>query len=616
MSSSQLQQIAQDLFLWKDSCNVYVLKDGDSALLVDFGDGSVLEALTSIAVSKVEWVLFPHHHREQCQGAARLASTDAKVAVPKAERDFFENPLSYRKMRPSLSDPFTCYASSYLRPPREPIEVDHDFDTMDDFQWRGHEFWVLGTPGNSPGAVTYLLKHEDKLLAFCGDVMLDGAKMHTWFDTEWDYGYAAGLFCLYRSAHSVERFEPDLLLPSHGTIVTDPAKQLPVYRQKLKTLSRLYLRAWDKEFTTDEGDQISRPTAVPHLWQVTPHTYKFAGAGFGGNFQMILADSGHALFVDAGFAEPAWWDRKIRQMKERIGLKQIDAVIISHMHGDHILECPHLREKHGARIWTLDNTVEKYEHPERFDYTCPIQSYGGPEGIPIDRGFAPGETIEWEGYTLTFDWLPGQTEFGMCLHLTIDGRRVAFTGDNIFGSVNDSGHDAVVARNSGIFEEGYIHCAEHLCNLKPDLILAGHSVVIDNPGPQLERFGQWAYQIRNAFQALSPDENYEYFFDPFWVRAYPYRSWTKAGQRVELAIHLRNFRDREERHLIAINVPPGWQASPSALEGALDPRARSAEKVTVTTPLDATPGVYAVTFDPTLDEKRYGEWFDAIVEVG
>src|SRR5213593_3097280 len=55
------------LFAWSDTCNVYVLRDGDAALLIDLGDGSVLEHLGEIGVKRVEWVLFTHHHREQCQ---------------------------------------------------------------------------------------------------------------------------------------------------------------------------------------------------------------------------------------------------------------------------------------------------------------------------------------------------------------------------------------------------------------------------------------------------------------------------------------------------------------------------------------------------------------------
>jgi len=54
-----------DLHVWTDTCNTYVLRDGDAALLIDLGDGSVLDHLADIGVRRVEWVLFTHHHREQ-----------------------------------------------------------------------------------------------------------------------------------------------------------------------------------------------------------------------------------------------------------------------------------------------------------------------------------------------------------------------------------------------------------------------------------------------------------------------------------------------------------------------------------------------------------------------
>ncbi|MBV8879767.1 MAG: MBL fold metallo-hydrolase, partial [Planctomycetaceae bacterium] len=68
-----------DLYVWTDTCNVYVLKDGDSALLIDLGDGSVLDQLGQIGVKQVDWVLFTHHHREQGQGASKLEGKGVQV---------------------------------------------------------------------------------------------------------------------------------------------------------------------------------------------------------------------------------------------------------------------------------------------------------------------------------------------------------------------------------------------------------------------------------------------------------------------------------------------------------------------------------------------------------
>src|SRR5437867_2302301 len=128
--SQPLGRAAPDLFSWTDICNVYVLRGGDAALLIDLGDGSVLDHLREIGVTRVDWVLFTHHHREQCHGAARLVpwrERGTKVAAPEAERAFFERPLDFRRINVSLGDPFTIHGTSYLRPPIQPIALDRTF---------------------------------------------------------------------------------------------------------------------------------------------------------------------------------------------------------------------------------------------------------------------------------------------------------------------------------------------------------------------------------------------------------------------------------------------------------------------------------------------------------
>jgi len=168
-----------DLYVWTDTCNVYVVKDGDAALLIDLGDGSVLDHLGEIGVKKAEWVLFTHHHREQCQGAPRLKGTGAQIGGPAAERDLFENPAKYRKMNVKLGDAFTIHGASYVRPPVNPVILDRAFARMDTFTWRGREFRCIETKGNSPGSMSYFLKEGGRWIAFTGDLMLEGATLHT-----------------------------------------------------------------------------------------------------------------------------------------------------------------------------------------------------------------------------------------------------------------------------------------------------------------------------------------------------------------------------------------------------------------------------------------------------
>jgi hypothetical protein len=263
--------------------------------------------------------------------------------------------------------------------------------------------------------------------------------------------------------------------------------------------------------------------------------------------------------------------------------------------------------------------VEKMEHPERFDYPAPIQAYGsGLDRVKVDRAFKPGETFEWEGYTFTIDWMPGQTEFALCMHGVIDGKNVVFTGDNIFGDPDDpeqTGHEAMVARNSAILEEGYIHGAELLARIKPDVIVGGHSFVMGNPAAFIERYRKWSYEMRDAFQSLSPDPDYRYCFDPYWVRAYPYRTPLVAGETKDVTVNVRNFRKAKQVHRIEFRAPPGVSVEPAVLQGELAAESRGAFPVRVTAAAAAEHGTHVVAMDVTLDGKRYGERFDFIVGV-
>jgi hypothetical protein len=204
------------------------------------------------------------------------------------------------------------------------------------------------------------------------------------------------------------------------------------------------------------------------------------------------------------------------------------------------------------------------------------------------------------------------------MHGTVDGKKVAFTGDNIFGDPANplhSGHEALVARNSAIPEEGYIFAAEYLSQLKPDLIIGGHSFVMDDPAKMIGRYRDWAYLMREAFQEISYETDYRYWFDPYWVHAEPYRLKITNGRPADLTVSIRNFQDRDQRHRIEIHTPPGIIAEPEVLEGIIKAGSRERLPIRISTVAQFPLGVHNLAFDVTLDGKPYGEWFDALLIV-
>lgn len=609
-----------NLYKWSDVCNVYVIRDKDQAILFDLGDGSVLSHLSEVGIKKVDWVLFTHHHREQCQGSPLLNRKTTGVAVPEAERPFFENPASFFKLKPTLNDPFSVYGASYLRPPVEPVPVTRGFAPMDTFTWHGYEIRCLDTRGNSPGAMSYFLKTTKGWIAFSGDIMMDGGRMHTWFDTEWDYGFASGIYALHNAAALVEEFNPVVMLPSHGEIIYDSKNQLIDYQHKLRNLAELLIRGYDvSTYSSSFQDKVSKPTLVPDVWQVSPHIFKFKGSNFFPNFTMILADNGHALLVDCGLFDKTFLNNHLRMMEKSLGLKKIDAVLITHMHGDHFLQVPLLTQNYGTKVWTLDRMIPQIEHPTHFNYAAMIESYeSGIDALVVDRSFKDGERFRWEGFDFTVDWMPGQTEFAMCLNGMVDGRKVAFTGDNIFAdpqNLSQTGHEALVARNSAILEEGYIYGAEYLKKLNPDLLIGGHSYVMDNPAELIDRYCKWSYKMRESFNELSSQKDYRNWFDPYWVKADPYRINLRKGETTTSQIVIRNFSNDKQQHHVKIHTPAGIVSNPAFLEGIMEGNSIQSFPVKYTAEDVALEGINMLSFDISINGKRYGELFDAVINV-
>ena len=136
-----------------------------------------------------------------------------------------------------------------------------------------------------------------------------------------------------------------------------------------------------------------------------------------------------------------------------------------------------------------------------------------------------------------------------------------------------------------------------------------------NPTAFLERYHEWSKRIIAHYRELLPDSDYEYLFDPFWVRAYPYRVDLAVEETQTVQITVRNFRDRVQRHHIELKMPPGIQAEPKVLEGSVAAKSRQVfpVKLTIKDRAGISAGVQIVPFDISLDGKRYGELFDFIV---
>ena len=257
--ASSFEQVGAGVARFRDTCNVYVLV-GREAVLVDFGSGRVLDHLAELGVEQVTDVLVTHHHRDQVQGLARprTAGDPHLGAAARARPD--------RRGRRALADPA---ARQRLRPAQdrfsllESVPVDGTVPSTGARRYGGVEVYALPTPGHTVGSVTYLVERDGRRLAFSGDLVHGDGKVWSLAATQWSYSGTEGLAATFFSCGVLAGREPDLLLPSHGEPVEEPAAR---WRGRASAIEELATMRLEEPWRLADMQATTRGRAItPHL---------------------------------------------------------------------------------------------------------------------------------------------------------------------------------------------------------------------------------------------------------------------------------------------------------------------------------------------------------------
>jgi len=421
--SSAFTQISPNLFWFGDTCNVYLLRDGVTALLVDAGSGAVLDHIAEIGVEQVEWVLHTHHHRDQCQGDPRLIEHGAQIAVPAREAALFEKVDSFWRLRSTFDD---YDASSVWNSLARPITVSRRLRDYEVFEWRGIEITTQPTPGHTRGSVTYLAEIDGHANAFSGDLIAAPGHVDTIHDLQWQYGMPDALGAAMHSATLLASKPIDRLLPSHGRPMGNASSALSALAANLRELFGLLSEIRENRLWFHHPHSVDQPKTqiLPHLWANT-HSLS--------NTYALVADDGRSLLMDYGFpsfdhffADKRFVEHSLAELRVEAGIKSVEVIIPSHYHDDHLAGVPWLQQTQGTEAWIYDRFAEMVARPSDWKVPCLLE-----EPIRVDRAITDGERITWADWSFDVFHMPGHTWWAMGLVGEVDGTRVALTGDNL-----------------------------------------------------------------------------------------------------------------------------------------------------------------------------------------
>ena len=304
-------------------------------------------------------------------------------------------------------------------------------------------------------------------------------------------------------------------------------------------------------------------------------------------------------------------EHAIDKLRAKHGLKSIDVAMPTHIHDDHVNGFPHLARKYGTKIWCYENMVEILENPRGRNLGCLLG-----EPIKIDRSFRDNETFQWEEFEFTIKHSPGHTDYEMALFTTVDGKRIAFTGDAFLNYDKKGMRHNLIYRNDTKIGD-YVKSIRNIAEMQPAIIAPGHGESFAVTAEMVNDFEQRANQQDELFHELIADPDTDIGLDPSWVQIYPYQAIAFRGRPVVLQIRARNDRKRDVVLEIALCLPRGWRSKPERVKLKVSGGGANEAQVEITVPWDwsGRNERRAIAADVIADGVYLGQIAEAVVDV-
>ncbi|MBB6414365.1 MBL fold metallo-hydrolase [Mesorhizobium sangaii] len=617
-----LIQISDHLWQFRDTCNVYVLKSGDEGLLIDAGSGAILQHLHTIGIKRVAWILHTHHHRDQCWGTPIVQSAGAKIAVPEYERHLFDNVEAIwqaRRIYDNYNNNSTFFSLG------QNVQVDAVLADYETFAWKDFDFEVLPAKGHTYGMINLITTVDGNKIAFTGDLMRRGGRLYQLHAMEYSYGDLLGIEFTMQSILALKKQNVQTAYPSHGDPVCSVISDIERLESRLVTLAGV-----GRLFTSGHGNPFKDMQTIfeSRLEPISEHLL-WAGPYTSSNFYVVLSGSGHAMLIDYGFASlgHVHWgpehdslqalrfvEHHLDQLRDDYGVRHIELVVPTHIHDDHVSGIPFLQRHFGTKCWALDCVADVIADPAAWASTpC---CYHKP--IQVERILRDGETFQWRGFEFEAHYAPGHTEYHALILGVIDGKRVAFGGDNLFLFNPGTGElDREIAIQSTVLRNSFQldmlrRCANVMQTTKPDLLCPGHGELITLDHSRIAEYTHYIERTEAAFLE-AVDAPADHYIDLFWARMLPYISVVRLNSNVSYTVRVRNNLERTAIYGARLLLPSGWASDGEFESITLEPTQRGEILLGATSPSQVDTQRRLVTAEILIDGVSQGPVCEALV---
>jgi len=608
-SGARLVQLSEHLWVYRGPIQVGVVRDGDRALLVDCGDGTVQEALRQAGISRVQRVVFTHHHRDQASGVHPLADAGAMIEVPTGERQYFENVAAY------WNDPKYRWHIYNQHPHHlmlaEPVRVDATHQGGEEFSFGPAKIRVLATPGHTDGSISYLVEVDGRRVAFCGDMLYDEGQIWELYSLQKgtvtsDYhGFLGARPQLVESLRRLEAARPDLLVPSHGQLIQAPRRAIETLLRRLEVCYDKYvaISALRHYFPKMFAEYAGRPDHMPiRPGKPAPECLRH----FGTTWVLVSQDKA-AWVMDCGSPQVV---QRLRALLDKGEIRSIEALWITHYHDDHVDGVPALQQTFSCPVLAERHVAEVISNPLAWRLPCI-----SPHAIRVDRVLSDGQSWSWHEFRMTAYHFPGQTLYHGGLLAESGPLRMFFVGD----SFTMAGIDDYCAHNRNWLGRGvgFDRCLELLERVGPTHLFNPHVDQAFDFTPEQYRFmRENLSQREKLFGELFPWDHPNYGTDECWVRCFPYEQKVQPGAIAGLDVVVTNHSAVPQAAACRPVPPRAWKSGPQPwVEGKLAPKQEGRLALRIAIPAQLPAGRHVLPVDIRYGQRVLPQWTEAILVV-
>jgi len=595
-----------------------VVVEKDNARLLVYGDPAG-------TIEKAEMVLFTHSRRDVVWAGRKLVENGATAVVPEADAERFTNVEQFWNQFTTRR--FNDSAQQGTKILTKSFEAVQTVKAGEKLSWRGISIEVLDTPGYMRHAVSYFIEIDGQKYGFVGDIIYGSGKLFDLYSLQdaiaeakigGYHGWAGRMGELIQSLKKVADQKYDILVPSRGPVIRNPAEAINLLIERLRRVYENYLSiSAGRWYFKDNYDILARRvlgTEAKVNWIPWSEVIRDKPPEWIvpiNNSRLIISKDRRGFLIDCGSRGIV---NEVIKLREAGKLTGLDGLFITHYHNDHTNDVAVCLAEFDCPVYATGPEVDILKNPEKYRLPCLT-----PNPIANIKAMPEAHKMRWKEFTFTFHDFPGQTIYHAALLVEKDNaEKIFFIGD----SFTPSGIDDYCLLNRNLMHEqmGYLYCLDLVRKMPAGTLLINQHVVepFAFSAAQLDQITATLTKRKALLAKLFPWDEPNYGIDERWIRFHPYGHKTRPARTIQISLKAFNHSNGPRKFTVALNTPAGFDAKPARpgrMSVTIPPRTEQQVDFNILVDASVSPGTYVLTADVQLKEWSLARWTEAIIEI-